>query len=229
MLGDEYFDGTLQLIREKAAFSRWRTLKVDVHDGSSGEAPIPWSSIDAFTHLESLEFVNGTCTDILGVIDRTITARLEVLDLRTWPDIMDARIMKYLFGRSPISHMQSLPWNYGTQNFPANIANPQLDYGKQHCLSHIRTYELKECPFYRGTGVDLRSVTLLIVRGELIIQSNCHVFLPALRELKLRAVLMNIGAKIEAPVLDVLCFINESVSGCAVDCEVELLSHTKCH
>jgi len=51
-------------------------------------------------------------------------------------------------------------------------------------------------------------MTILIVSKTLLIDHDCHVILPALRELKLGTLAMRTGAKIEASALDILDFAN---------------------
>jgi hypothetical protein len=181
-LGDEFFAGTLQLICEKAPFFRWRTLELFMLN-NNWYAGTPWSSADAFTNLESLYIFDGTDNTILGVIDHTVTSRLKVLNLGSWPEASQANIMPS-FARSfaYISSfcLKSLYWNQNVLFLPANVVNLQLEQGHQHPFPNIQTYKLEECIFVQGNGLDLQNMTTLIVSGRLKIDSNCQVFLPAL-------------------------------------------------
>jgi hypothetical protein len=204
-IGDEGLVATLQLIREKAPFSRWRTLDIEMSGRSHGNAL--WSSSDAFTNLEVLR---GWCetkeTDdtIFDLIDRTVTSRLKVLDLTltsTSPSMLS-------FPKS-LTHISTLCLHLlfpepNTPFPPKNVINLQVGGGQFHLFPHIRTYELGFCIF--TNSMDLRNMTTLIVTDILTILSNCQIFLPALRELKLATLEMATGATIEAPLLDHLHF-----------------------
>ena len=76
---DEFFVATLRLIREKAPFRRWRTLKMDLSGHLRHDASL--SSIGAFTNLEVLVVCGNPHFSVLGVIDCMITSRLKVLDV----------------------------------------------------------------------------------------------------------------------------------------------------
>ena len=212
-MSDELFVGTLHLIREKAPFSRWRTLRVKLLGDLHIDAP--WSTFDAFANLESLLVWKGTDDTIIGVIDATITSRLDVLDLRTWPEGWRTNIMTS-FPRS-FTHISSLllvsyPSTLGTPSLPANVAKLQLDRQRQqHLFPHVQTYELGECTFSRRNSIDLRSMTTLIVKDNLTI--TCQVLLPALRELKIGTLWIDTHEKIEAPALDILCFTDVRTLG----------------
>jgi hypothetical protein len=222
-MSDELFAGTLQLIRQKAPFSRWRSLKVKIFRESPAGAP--WSASDTFTNLESLLVWQGTDNAIISAIDGTITSRLDVLDLRTWSIGWHTNIMTY-FARS-FTHISTLllfsfPSVPGTSPLPANVINLRVEQQSEHLFPYIQTYELKECTFARRNSIDLRSMTTLIVRGHLTI--TCQVFLPALREFKIGTLRMDIEEKIEAPALVILHFIDIRTPG--VDTETVLLSDT---
>jgi len=205
-VGDEFFVAALQLIREKASFSRWRTF--DLYLSGRLQDDAPWASVDAFTNLEVLFIWRGTDNSILTVIDRMITSHLKVLDINYIS--LPEKIVTF-FAKSLI-HISSLRIGkfshiYDTPFLPANVINLQLETARDHPFPLIRAYELEDCIFNQGHGIDLRSMTALTVTGILEIGFNCHVFLPALRELRLGKLLrMDIGAKIEAPALDHLYF-----------------------
>jgi F-box-like len=208
-IGHDFLIGTLQIIREKAPFSRWRSLKAYVVRESHKDAP--WSSLDAFTNLETLQVYCGTDYASIGAIDRTVTSRLKVLELCRWPasELEDSMTS---FATS-FTHISTFIFGWVT---PAvytpilreNIVHLRLGSGEGHLFPHIRTYEVEKCIFNRMTRIDLRNMTVLTVTGCLKIEPDCQVSLPALRELKLQTLQMAIGTKLETPALDALHFTN---------------------
>jgi hypothetical protein len=206
-IGDEIFLRTLQLIREKAPFSRWKKLTIRL----SGEVPenSPWSSVDAFTNLEYLCVWYRTHSSVISFLDRTITSRLKVLDLDTWPSSqLEHLLASFAKASTYIStlHAQSIRQTQNAPIPPANVVNLRLPGESQHQFPHIKTYNIGHCTFDRHADIDLRSLTTLIVGRGLAIRPNCRVVLPALRELRLETLEIGDSASIEAPVLDILCF-----------------------
>jgi hypothetical protein len=206
-IGDECFFRTLQLIREKAPFSRWRTLTVRLIGGSPEMSP--WSSFDRFTNLESVCVWYRTHHSIITIIDRTITSRLKVLDLDTWgplrPEHPTTSLAKSLTYISTL-RAQGVRQTGNTPILPANVVNLHLIGGDLHQFPHIETYDMRECTFNRHANIDLRRMTTFIVRGDLVIRSDCCVNLPALREFSLGALWIWDRGSIEAPALDILRF-----------------------
>jgi hypothetical protein len=210
-IGGTFFAATVQLIRQKAPFSRWRTLDIYLSGGSHENAP--WSSVDAFTNLEVL--LNWHGTDIVCIIDRTITSRLKVLDLRFSSTSVPAITSSFPKSLAHISTLRLFELHVPPDTpFPSkNVINLQLERSEQHSFPHIRTYQLRICEFYVRSRADLRSMTTLIVTESLTIRSNCQILLPALRQLKLGSLGMSIGATLEAPLLDCLHFANHCIPG----------------
>ena len=105
-----------------------------------------------------------------------------------------------------------------------NIVHLRLQRGQSHLFPYIRTYEVGACIFNRTRSIDLGNLTILIVTGCLRIESDCQVFLPVLRELKLETFQIAIGTKFETPALDALHFANINYPG--GDINMSLLSQT---
>jgi F-box-like len=214
VVGDSFFVGTLQLIREKAPFSQWRTLKLHMFGGSHKDTP--WSSGDAFTNLESLRVYYGTGHNILSTIDHAITSRLKTLDLGTWPSHELDRLIRP-FARS-FTHISTFCFKSIFREMPTpflhdNVVNLRLKRGDNHPFPHIRTYEVEVCTFGPSGTANLGNVTTLIVVDTLIIGAESRTSLPALRELKVGFLEMRDKAKIEAPVLDTLHFLKINKPG----------------
>jgi hypothetical protein len=206
MIGEEFFVATLRLIRQKAPFSRWRTLRLVLPRGPNQS--IHWSTSDAFTNLQSLSVWHRTDTTILRIIDGTITSHLDVLDLTTWSASQHPSTM-VSFPRS-FTHISSLllgslPSTLDTPFLPANVVSLQLDEAGAHPFPHIQTYMLKACLFLQTNTINLGNVTTLIVRGP--IRIACEVLLPALLQLTLSTIQMDPDGRIEAPALNTLSFM----------------------
>ena len=168
----DYFVGTLQLIREKAPFFRWRTLLINLSNKSQGN--IPWSSVDAFTNLETLTVWRGEEKTILNVLDRTITSRLKVLNLMACHTNILTTLAKSL------AHISTLVFRYHKSALPVlpdNVVNLHLGEGQHHPFPHIQMYELRWCTFHGEDGANLQNMTTLTVTEFLII--NGQVLLPA--------------------------------------------------
>jgi hypothetical protein len=209
-VGDEFFVAALQVIREKAPFSRWRTLQMNISGGSRDDAP--WSTADAFTNLESLIVCNGSDNAIFDVIDRTTTSRLKILDV-IWYSASPTEIVTS-FAKS-LNHISTLRLqaHQVTQHMPllpANVVHLQLASGQEHRFPHICTYKIRECSFASMDSIDLRRMTVLTVSRALTVSLNGYVFLPALRELSLGTIILRGGARIEAPALDILFFMTSN-------------------
>jgi hypothetical protein len=202
-IGEKFFVATLALIRQKAPFSRWGTLRVRICGGSPQSSP--WSpTADAFTNLKSL-FWHGTDIATIRAIDDTITSHLDVLVLPNWPEAVHAKMITY-FKRS-FTHISSLilisfPPTQDTPFLPANIVNIQLNRGREHPFPHVQTYTLMGCTFVQSNTINLENMTSLIVNGPLTIA--CQVFLPALQQLTLNTLCMDADGRIEAPALNML-------------------------
>jgi hypothetical protein len=207
VIGSEYFVATLQLIREKAPFSRWKTMTLGLYGGWREDSP--WSSVDAFTNLESVTVGDGSDDAIFGVIDRTSTSRLKDFNVR-WGSTSTEKIMASF--RTSLTHISSfyierLHFPDHMSFLPTNIVKLQVDSGQEHCFPHVQTYTVKECIFGGMGTIDLRRMTTLIVSKSLTVNFNCHVLLPALRELKLATLILLSGSQIEAPALDIVHFM----------------------
>jgi hypothetical protein len=218
-IGDNFFVATLQLIRQKAPFSRWRSLTVFLSGESSSNSS--WSSVDAFTNLESITVGRLPSYVMSGVIDRTTTSSLKALNV-IWPSAPTAEILTS-FAKS-LTHISSL--NLHRLQFtehmpflPTNVVNLQLHSEREHRFPHVQTYTVRECIFEGIDTIDLRRMTTLIVSKILTVHADCHVLLPALRELKLATLIMHPGAQIEAPALDTVYLMKtEGVPGEVVRC-----------
>jgi hypothetical protein len=204
-IGDEIFNTTLQLFREKAPLSRWRTLRLEMYGGIYDEPP--WSPADAFTNLESLHVLSCSGNSFLDIIDRTITSRFKVLNLRTWEADITTTFPKSLMQISSLV-LKCPPDPDDIAFFPNNVVNLQLDSGDTHPFPHVQTYELMECTFTGSNSIDLRSMTTLTIRGDLRIKGP--VFLPILRDLTLGTLNIDAKAEIEAPALDILYFTDNN-------------------
>ena len=137
-IGDRFFVATLQLIHEKAPFSRWRTLNVDLFGRLQDDAP--WASLNAFTNLESLVVWHWSENSIHSVIDRMITSRLKVLDVR-WPALPAELLTSFAKSLTWISflRLERVRLHKSTPFLPANVVNLQLDSADDHPFPLIRT------------------------------------------------------------------------------------------
>jgi hypothetical protein len=204
--GDKYYVATLHLIREKAPFSRWRSLHVQILGRAHDEAL--WSTAGSFTNLESLLVWAGKENAVNSSIDRTITSHLKVLEI-TFPYVNPEKIMTW-FAES-LTHISTLrlrilhPIPNGPF-LPANVVNLELDQGERHPFPHIQTYKLRECIFREHNGFYLRSMTTMIVNRHLQINPHVQVSLPALQKLTLGTLEMDTSSIFEAPALDTLHF-----------------------
>jgi hypothetical protein len=221
-ISDKCFMDTLQFIREKAPFSRWRTLRVFISSGLPDD--VPWSSADAFPNLESLIIRGEMDRNLLSVMDCTTTSRLKVLDLSAVPFI-EASDMLLSFAKS-LRHTSSLLikgfyWSSEEPVIPANVVNLHLEWAYHDPPPHVETYKIWQREFNQHRIINLRNTTTLIVEMTLVLCPYCQVVLPALRTLKLRTLRICSGAKLEAPALEVLHFMNECGPGVGA-----LLSHT---
>jgi hypothetical protein len=207
VIGTEYFVATLQLLREKAPFSQWKTMTLRLYGGSHEDSP--WSSVDAFTNLESVTVGDGSDDAIFGVIDRTITSRLKDFNVR-WGSASTEKITaSFATSLTHISsfYIQRLHFPDHMPFLPTNVVKLRVDSGQEHCFPHVQTYTVRKCIFAGMDTIDLRRMTTLIVTTSLTVNFNCHVLLPALRELKLATLILLTGAQIEAPALDIVHFM----------------------
>jgi F-box-like len=142
-IGDEFFVATLHLIREKAPFSRWRKLDIDLFSRLHENAP--WSSVDAFTSLEVLCCGYMIDNTIYGIIDRTITSRLKLLNFRFYqtPTTALMSLFPKLFTHISTLSVLSLRIPDDTPFPPKNVVKLQLDEGRQHPFPHIRADDMR--------------------------------------------------------------------------------------
>jgi hypothetical protein len=216
-VADEFSVAVLQLLCQKAPFSRWRTLEMQTKPRSRRIAAAtpwsaddaPWSAADAFTNLESLLVCDGNNNPIIRAIDHRITSRLKYLEVNghgVAPEDLLTCFAKSLTHISTLCLDYLLPMPYRSF-LSVNVVNLELGSAYYHFFPHIQTYTLIGCSFTQTSSVDLRSMTTLIVTNILEIEYNVQVSLPALRELKLGHLKMMRRAKIEAPALDILYFM----------------------
>jgi hypothetical protein len=143
--------------------------------GQSREA-LPWCSVDAFTNLESLAVGYATDSTFISAIDRTITPRLKILDLRRWRTEHLENITRS-FSRS-LTHIWTLMCALipPTLSLRSNVVKVRLEVGRRHLLPHIQMYEVDVCKFGQGWGIDLANIITLIVstllRSSLIVKSS---------------------------------------------------------
>jgi len=193
----------LKLLREKAPFSRWRSLTVCLW-GRDADPNVIFGPQDAFTNLESLAVLSRTLDSIVLSISRMTTPRLRMLDLGDWysvasmgslyPEALD-RVSYIVFPKQQTSFAE-------TFSLPPGVTDLEAKYSRNHSFPHISTYTVSQCTFSRHRETNLQNLTRLTVTAELRVRARCEISLPALLSLTCWRIWLGKSAKLEAPRLE---------------------------
>jgi F-box-like len=185
---DLYAIQSLCVIRDKAPFSRWRSVKLWV-GGSKPQVKSFLGSIVAFPNLESLVISDYVDIYVAMILCRAAMPKLQMLDLRAGNDL---------------HWEETVIMSLNTHRPPLPITTLHVGVRERHTFPGIINYKLGNCIFRADALVDLRSMTSLIVDDTLHVFEGCGVLLPALQYLRLMSMSIDREGKIEAPLLQTL-------------------------
>lgn len=219
----------MYLIRERAPFSRWRTLvlRVDDFHPHGRLAPEP---ADAFTNLESLSVSSSTNHSIIDTISRTATSKLRTLDLRSCSAPQKEISMAYGTLMKTVWHLILPSFNNTVIDIDMvlpNISHLEADGRHRHMFPRITHYKLVMCTF-SAADTCLPKLTSLNVTSSLDVRSGCEVTLPSLKILRCATIRLDTNAAFSAPMLETAHFCasySSAVNGRRVDAFERTLQH----
>jgi hypothetical protein len=189
----------LDLIRQKGPFSQWRTLTVRFLSIEQSEA-FTLDSRDVFTNLESLTILPSIFNKILETIDRTITPKLQVLEV---PNTAESEVETNYKGM--MQHIRRLKIStMGAISIPSNVLEVEARVRTTHYFPHIKKYTLTACVFHTNQPYDLKGLTTLTATIVIVLNDDVNIYFPALRHLACGAFMTGDRTKVEAPVLETL-------------------------